>query len=305
MRRRRFLGATIAAALTQRAGAQISEPPLRCVGYNDMGEMLTDLAAHYAIRVPGARFVFDLKSTRSAPVALLEGRADLAPMGAEMERGDLAAITARWGKPPLALAIAHASLSPTALSSPTGVYVATGNPLVRIDLAALARILGASEPQSWRDAGIARPGRIRLFGLGEETAIGKFVMRQIGIDRFAPHLQRFGQSRDVVTAMAGDRDAFGFANLNHARPELRILALGARQGDYVVPTARTIISGCYPFDRRLLVYLPLSRNGRPDAATSHFMRFALSDEGQAVISRGSRGYLPLSRSERVAEIKKL
>jgi len=305
MLRRTFLGATIAATLAGRLEARAGEPALRIVGYNDMAEMLGALAARYVRHVPEARFEFDLKSTRSAPVALLDGRADLAPMGAELEADDAAAIAARWGRRPLELAIAHASLSPGALSSPTGVYVGAGNPLERIALPALARILSAPAPQTWQELGIDRPGTVRLFGLGEDTAIGKFMLRRLGIERFAPHMQRFGQSRDAAAAMAGNADALGFANLNHARPELRGLALSQNGHDYAAPTAQAIVGGSYPLDRRLLIYLPLPRRGKPVAAAVRFVRFALSDEGQAVIAGGTKGYLPLNRYDRVHEMKKL
>lgn len=74
-----------------------------------------------------------------------------------------------------------------------------------------------------------------------------------GRDRRA--LGRIGQSRDVAAAVAvAPPLAIGFANLNHLRPEIRVLRLVDDAGNEVETTEGEIHEGRFPLDRRLLIY---------------------------------------------------
>jgi len=300
--RRNFALGAIAAGWAGRAFARPASRTIRVVGYNDMDEMMAALVAAYRRHDPASEFVLDLKSTRSAPPALLSGAADLAPMGAEMEPPDQLAIARRWGREPAVFALAHASLEPRALSSPTGFYVAEQNPLREIRIDQLARIFGAATPGTWGELGGDRAAPLHLYGLDETTAISRFLQRKLGIAAgFPREMRRFFQSRDAAAAMALDPLALGFANLNHARPGLRALALVDAQGRRWAPDLATVRAGDYPLDRFLLLYARRQGDGGIEPGLARFIAFALSDKGQAIVASGTKGYLPLSRSERRRE----
>lgn len=284
-----------------------AEPPaLRVVGYNDMDDMLGALTEAYRRQVPDARFELILKSTRSAPPALLDGSADLAPMGAELEPAERAAIRARWGADPVEVAVAHDSLTPGTLSSPTGVFVHRDNPLREISLSTLKRVFAGDTPPEWRALEVPLNGAVRPLGLGPETAIGRFLLRHIlRTPGFTPGYRGFAQSRDAAAAVAADPAAIGFANLNHAQPGIRALTIIDERGIRRAPDARTIATGDYPLDRKLLIYARRDRTGSLDPRARAFLSFILSDTGQAIIARGRKGYLPLSPRERTIERRKL
>lgn len=268
--------------------------------------MLAALTARYSQLHPSERFELDLKSTRSAPPALLAGQSDIAPMGAPMEPDDIGAFRARWGYPPVQVNIAHASLQPSALSSPTGIFVHERNPIACLSLRALHEVFAAAAEMPWRALGVDRSGPIRLYGLSEETAIGRFMLRRLRLaGRFPETMRRFSQSRDAAAAIAGDGDALGFANLNHARPGLRALAIVDRSGRIVEPVMGSVYNGTWPFDRKLMLYLRRRSDGLLAKQPGDFVRFVLSDEGQRIIANGRKGYLPLNRNERQAELIKI
>lgn len=282
---------------------------IRIVGYNDMREMLTAIAPRVEALHPDVRIILDLPATRAAPAALIDGRATLAPMGAEMDAVDRAALRARWGSDPAEIRVAHDSLSPGALSSPTGVLVARDNPLREMSLAMVrAAFTAATPPSRWGDLG-ARGAWARqpvhLYCLAPDTAIGRHLLAgPLAGAAFAPACHLFHQSRDVAAAVAADRFGIGLANLNHAGGATRALALLDASGRHL-PDRAGIMSSSYPLDRFLLVYARRDRHGaiEPDAAM--VLDFLLSPVGQASIAHGTLRYLPLNPREVAVERMKL
>lgn len=284
------------------AGYLTAEGNIRVVGYNDMDEMLPALGAVFEARHPGIRFEWVLKGTRTAPGPLLDGTSAFAPMGAELEDGDLHAWRRAQPMGPLAVAIAHDSLTPGALSSPTGILVHASHPLQRISIAELRRVVAGGEGQSirWRELGVegeAGAHRIRVVGLAQDTAIGALMLRRLGVARYATHFDGHRQSRDVAAAVATDPHALGIANLNHAGPGLRALAIVDDEGREIRGDVEGIRSGLYPFDRHLLIYVRRDPQGRVEPVARAFLCLALSPQGQHLIASGRRGYLPLNAGE--------
>jgi phosphate transport system substrate-binding protein len=291
-------------------GAVTPEGRVRVVGYNDMDEMLDALGKGFARHHPGVRFDFQLKSTRSAPDTLIEGRSAFAPMGAELEPQDIARYRARYGIEPVEIRIAHDSFDPAALSSPTGIFVHRDNPVRALSLDQLKLAFSAREGAArltWGELGVGGPWQtapVHLKGLAADTAIGRRTAKVLGITEFAKDFESFRQSRDVVAASATDPYALAFANLNHARAELRAIDLLAG-GKVRRPDRETVAAGRYPLDRHLLIYAPRGVDGSVPRFVARFVRYVLSEEGQSIIASGTKGYLPLSKTERKIEAKKL
>ena len=285
---------------------------VRIVGYNDMDEMLTAILRPLE-HATGTRFALDLRSTRAAPGALIDGTSLLAPMGVEMEPDDRVAVRAAWGGDPIEFRIAHDSLDRAALSSPRGILVAATNPLRTIDIRRARRVFvrnSGSEPITrWGELGATgawaeRP--IHPVGMASDTAIGRFVLRHsFAASDYVANYAPKRQSRDVVAGVAADTDAIGLANLNHANGAVRALAITDNGGVVRQPTRQVVASGRYPLDRYLLVYARTDREGHIDPLAGQVLRAVLSAPGQAAIARGSRGYIPLASAERHVELIKL
>ncbi|MES2291396.1 MAG: substrate-binding domain-containing protein [Pseudomonadota bacterium] len=304
---------TAAAALLASAPANLvprdapyltADGRVRVVGYNDMDQMLPALGERFSRDHPGVRFDFVLKGTRTAPAALTNGTSAFAPMGAEFEPADLAAWRRVHSGEPLAVPIAHDSLHPSALSSPTGILVHASNPMRRMTMASLRRVVaplaGERPAMLWRDLGVhgaLADKPIRIVGLAADTAIGALTLRRIGAADYRAGFEAKRQSRDVAAVVAVDPTAIGIANLNHVTAGLRALAIAGKDGRFVPGDERGIRSGHYPLDRTLLIYVRRDGNGRVEPLARAFLDLALSPAGQAIIASGSRKYLPLSHQE--------
>lgn len=286
------------------AAYRTPEGRIRVVGYNDMADMLRALGAIFERRHPGIAFDWRLEGTRTAPGPLTDGTSAFAPMGAEFEPGHLAAWRRAHGADPLAVPVAHDSLTPGALSSPTGIFVHASNPLRRIAMDALRRVFaplpGETRIHHWRELGVPGPAGdrpIRPVGLAADTAIGALMLRRLRADAYVPDLDARRKSHDVAAAIAQAPDALGIANLNHAGPRIRALAIVDGSGRETVGDVDGIRSGRYPFDRHLLIYVRRDVQGRVEPLAHAFLCLALSEEGQQVVERGTRGYLALNSGE--------
>jgi len=281
------------------------EGAIAVVGYNDMRDILEGIVPLFVAAHPNVRFVLDLRGTRFAPAALAAGTSAFAPMGGELTPKQLEEYRAATGDDPLLFRVAHASLSPRALSGPLAIFVQRDNPLQSITLAQAARAF-AGEALRWRELGATgaladRP--IHPYGLKPETVLGIFAQKNVLYGRaFGKQFVGLAQSAEVVEKVAGDSLGIGFAAANRATSSVRALPLAAVQnGPPVAPSAENILAGRYPLDRFLLIYarrplMPLARE---------FLRLVLSPAGQRVVADSPQGYLPLSAAELAAERAKL
>lgn len=295
--------------VTPPAGAAYvsADGAVRIVGYNDMAGIIARWDAAFSALHPGVRFAPDLKSTRSAPPALIAGTSALAPMGAAFTPEDLAAYRQAVGGEPLMIRVAHDSLDSRALSGPLGVMVPSANPLPALDLVQVRRIFTAGHtPMTWGELGLTGPWRrrpVHLMGLRPETALAQVLRaRAFAGSSYSPRLQGFGHSTDVAKAVARDPLAIGFAGLDVPMAGVRVVPLAAGPGGRAVaPTRRTLQQGLYPLDRQLLIYArtPL------DPLVRAYLEFTLSCEGQAAVAADPLGYIPLTAAQARAERARL
>ncbi|SFH68052.1 phosphate transport system substrate-binding protein [Collimonas sp. OK307] len=301
-------------AFPREASYVTSAGEISIIGYNDMLGILTAINTLFVGAHPEFRFSLVLKGTRTAPAALAQGRSAFAPMGAEFSDAELTAYESVAGSKPTAIRVAHDSLEPRALSAPLALYVHHDNPIgkLSIDQAARAFTARTSDDQitRWGQLGLTgewaqRP--IHLCGLHAATALGIFMQKhKLGGHPYAVGFSGFPQSAEAVKCVGTDPLALGFAALNRATPEVKILAVSDHPAD---PSSRgsreDIISGSYPLDRHLYIFVRRSP-GRPlDAFVREYLRLVLSYEGQQAIASGTLGYLPLNAEELAEERSKL
>jgi phosphate transport system substrate-binding protein len=287
---------------------------IRIVGYNDMAEMLEQLAHRFTAAHPQFQFALDLNGTRTAPPALIAGQSLFAPMGAEFSDANLADYRRAMGADPLMVRIAHASLSPAARSSPLGFIVHRDNPLASISMDTARRIFtgrqGRPAIRSWRQLGLgpawgSRP--IEPTGLEERLALGLYMRNhKFGGRGFAANFVGKSQSRDVVAHVARHRNAIGFSNLSHANATVRVVPVAEHgMGPFLAGTEQDIRSGHYPLDRHLLIYAARRNDGTIDPVAHEWLQLVLSCDGQQAIAGGTLGYLPLNAAELDRERRKL
>nr|WP_253260702.1 substrate-binding domain-containing protein [Rhodanobacter glycinis] len=273
---------------------------VRIVGYNDMRWMLQAIDRRYMQRYPGVRFRLILHGTRTAPAALASGRSLLAPMGAPFLPTALAAYRRQVGTGPLRFRVAHAALDPRARSSPLAIYVNIGNPLSSIDMEQLRRSFTGIEPlATWSQLGLGgtwarRP--IHPCGLAPTTALGRYMrLQHFGGTAYAANYIGYAESAQVLARVAADPDALCIADLNQAVASVRMLGIRLGQGQGIsIGSSADIVSGRYPLDRYLYIYVRAPKAGVSERMVCRYLRLLLSDDGQRLLAAAAPDYLPLS-----------
>ena len=197
------------------------------VGYNDMKDLLEAVDRLFLASHPEFHFALDLPGTRQAPPALARGATAFAPMGAEFTASQLQAYRRTAAGPdPVAIRVAHASISPRAKSGPLLIVVNPANPLERLTVEEVARIFSTAgtgdDLTVWGQLHLSETWSncaIHPIGLAAETPLGESMLAQKMPGRhFRPGFRAEVQSEDVVRQVAEDPSAIGFSRANVVRP---------------------------------------------------------------------------------------
>jgi phosphate transport system substrate-binding protein len=253
------------------------------VGYNDMSHIITEWNRLFNFFYPGIFFENKLLSTRSAPDALLNEKSLFAPMGADFEPEALERFIKKNGAPPLTFAVSHNSLSSQALSGPIGILVHESSELDSIDLISLKQIL----------SGLSNMNLVP-YGLDETTALGKFMLEKLKLEKFSNSFQRFKQSRDVIAAAQKDPKGIAFSSAHLPHSGLKFLRISFDPSTQSVELNReNIENDLYPLDRTLNISVNL-KDGKMDELTKKYLLLASSCVGQNQILKSKQAYIPLN-----------
>ena len=277
---------------------------------------------------PDVRFDNHLAGTSAAIGALYTGRGDLALMGREILRPEVAAFKEVFGYPPTGLDVVTGSLNVRNRDYALVVFVNRDNPIKGLTLAQLRAIFavprspGAYAAITWGDVGLVGPWRhrpIHLYGLPISQGFAWFFEQRVfDRDRFwRPSLREFvdlkgsksggtdGGQR-MLDAMASDPDSVGYAGLLYHNAAVRPVALAeSARGPYIEPTRETVMDHSYPLTRMVTMFLNRRPGQAVDPKLREFLRYVLSRQGQEAVLRYGRGYLPILAPSAAAQLKKL
>lgn len=273
---------------------------IRVVGTEYVQTIVGELDALFVKTHPGLRFTPQLRGTGTAIPALTHGVTLFAPMGREADELELVPYKKIVGAAPLELRVAHASNTSPTLPTSLALYVNKANPIERLTLDQVARIFGSGHEQGditrWGQLGL--PGEwsgraIHPFGTPETGGFGSHMKRHVlhGAS-FSPAYEAEANTKAILRRVALDGAGIGFAAIGNVSPQLKMVAVS----DDV---------GAYPFGRYL--YFSLRRTpGKPvDPLVREYMRMVLSQEGQAIVSAGADGFLPLDAQEVAEQLARL
>lgn len=225
--------------------------------------------------------------------ALINGTVDLANASRSMEPEEIASAAKQAGHAPIEVVTGFDALA---------VYVHRDNPLSAISLPELAEIYGEQGTITrWSQLGI------RNTGCREDEII--LVSRQSNSGTFAYFREAlFGKKRDMRLGsldLHGSKDvvelvgrtpcAIGYSGLGYATHAVKALRVARKPGETAwPPNAETTISKQYPIARPLFVYT----HGVPNAQVRAYIKWILSDAGQAIVDQ--TGYVSLPAAMRRA-----
>jgi len=270
---------------------------LTSVGSDTASVLITRWAAAFQAGHPGARIQAQASGSASAPIALIEGAADLGPMSRPMNASEEAAFRARYGYAPTRVVVAHDAIA---------VFVHPDNPLAAATLAELdaiyssTRACGATAPiRNWNELRAGSGAPLPLLAIGRDSGSGTHeLFRELALcgGRYRAEVVAWPGNGAVVATVAGNREAIGYAGFGFVNGLVRPLAIARGPGDpAIAPDERSIASGRYPLSRAIYVYL----NHRPQQSLADlpraFLEYILSDDAQQLVRH--EGFIPLDADE--------
>ena len=293
-----------------------------------MGKLLRRWEEDFHRYQPHVRIVDDLYGSASAVGALYTGAGDLAILGEEVSPAEARGFERERHYAPTVFEVATGSVDVNYYDYAHMVFVNTANPLDRLTMPQLARILGnphrGSGPgpiRTWGELGLKgswAARKIQPYSWRFDQDFGLFLRARVlsGDERPNPGVREFvtynradgsvdDRGEQILQALARDPAGIAISNIRFANPSVRMVSLAATaSGPYVLPSAATLISRRYPLTRIIPAVVDL-RPGQPiDPAIREFLRFILSRDGQRALVEES-GYLPLGSKYVRAQLRKL
>lgn len=266
--------------------------------------------------------------TASAIGALYSGQGDLALMGREIWPSEVAAYEEVMGHKPTGISILTGSHAVRNKGYALTVFVHKDNPVERLTLAELDAIFGAEYRRghnpvtTWGELGAGdawRSEQVNLYGIDLSRGFARFFEEAVFLDGriWNPRITEFadlpgstGGKTDgghmVLEAIAEDRFGIGYSGMLYSHPGVKPVAVAKNSGNpYVFQNEDTVRDRSYPLTRIITMFLRGRLPCPPSPATTEFMRFVLSADGQSAIETGAPGYLSLTPEIAARELTKL
>jgi phosphate transport system substrate-binding protein len=257
---------------------------LRSVGSSALTQLLNRWTEDFKRIHPAFEIEVIGGGSGSAPPALTDGAAELAPMSRPMNTTERNAFRAKHGYDPTQITVGLDALA---------IYVNKNNPIQKIslrDLDALysvTRKRGGRELTTWGELGAAgewasKP--IRVFG--PQSSQGMYAVFRAEIlegGEYRYDMRTEPVASAIVQGVGADDYAIGFASQSLASARTKALAVSELpDGVATLPSHATALTEAYPLARKLFVYL----NRKPGTAlppmVQEFVTFVCSKEGQRI-----------------------
>ena len=252
-----------------------TETRLRVKGSDTIGGALGPaLVAAFAAKHPDTSIEIEALGSGTGFVGLFDGSADVAASSRAVKPEELDQAE-RLGVRLEELVLGYDGIA---------VVVHRDNPITSLTLDELGWLF-SGKIDTWAKVGGAQaPVRpvSRPSYSGTHSFFRDRVLRADGRRAaFARNVEVLETNEEVVEFVASHPNAITFVGLAWAKREgVKVLAVVGSDGP-VEPTTASIRSGRYPISRPLLFYT----RGRPKGPLAAFLRFALSPDGQSLVSR--------------------
>jgi phosphate transport system substrate-binding protein len=303
------------------AGYVLADGTIQIVGWDDLAGVFGNLDALYAKTHPGTRFKYVPGNLLAPQHSLIFGETAFAPIGMEFSSNLGSAYRALVKAPYFGVRIAHGAVESDARLSPLAFVVNKANPVEALSPGQLLHIftVGGRTPDivQWKQAGVQgelADREIHSYGLpesdhypSEDPGFGVYLFRdKWSMNHNARNYRMQRTYADVTRKVGEDPAGIGITTVNRVTAEVKVI--GVTAGDWgrpMVGTRQDVLTGRYPYDRFVYVYVRRLPGQPIDPFVKEYLRMVLSKEGQEAIASDSRGYLPLNGLELAAEASKL
>ena len=289
---------------------------------------------------PGLRISFYLPTSAIAFAALYYNQADVV-IGHRPSFYDLLAYQRVMSYDPTEITAVTGSYDVAGWENSTVILVHKDNPLEGITMEQLDGVFGAARDGGWAgtnfrpdwargpEKNIRTWGQLGLKGEWADKPINPygFNLRYNTATDFADKVlkasdkwnenihayahivqadgKRYIQADQITDALAKDKYGIAFNRYRGERPGIRRLPVAAGdKGPFIEHTLESVQSRAYPLYQEAYFYTNVKPGTPMDPNVKEFLRYVLSQEGQAEVMRDGK-YLPLTADVVRAQLKKL
>lgn len=277
---------------------------LNSIGSDTLNNLMTFWAEDFRKLYPNVNIQIEGKGSATAPPALANGTAQLAPMSRAMKPEEEEAFEQKYGFRPTRVSVALDCLA---------VYVHRDNPIAGLSLDQIDGIFsktrksGHQDVATWGQLGLAgnwasRP--ISLYGRNSASGTyGYFKENALWKGDFKDTVKEQPGTAAVVNGVANDRAGIGYGGIGYMTSEIRAVPLAKKAGDSPVePSFENALSGKYPLGRALYVYIA-KKPGEPlTPLVEEFLKFVLSKQGQEIVVKDGYGPLPAAAAAKQLKV---
>jgi phosphate transport system substrate-binding protein len=247
-------------------------------GSDTMLILNNELAAEYSGREPSVKFKVLGGGSGRGIAALMEGKTDIAAASRAMKEKEIAAFEKRTGRRPQEIVVALDGI---------GVYVHNNNPVSKLTLSELARIL-TGEIRNWREVG-GLNRRIDIYNRDKYSGTRAFMQKHVLQGKSFSSLAREVSTTAMLTScVSRNQSAISYGGIAYSQGA-HIIRLAKGPGEVGVwPSQENVSTGKYPLSRPLFFYV------NPDSLDEEmrtFLDWVRSPAGQRVVS--FVGYYPI------------
>ncbi len=278
---------------------------LSSAGSDTLSNLMTLWSDSFKRVYPSVNIQVQAAGSSTAPPALSEGTANFGPMSRAFKDNEIEAFEQRFGYKPTAIRVAIDAVA---------VYVHKDNPLQEITIEQIDAIFSVTrrcgsrrDIALWGDLGLTggwqeRP--IQIYGRNSVSGTyGYFKSVALCAGDYKNSLNEQPGSASVVQAVASSLNAVGYSGIGYRTSGVKALRVGRHGANPVSANIASAADGSYPLSRFFYIYVNKPPNQPLLPLEREFVRFALSSEGQAIVSKD--GYIPVSPQIAYRELQKL
>lgn len=295
-----LLAILLSAPASEAARADAFAGTLTIVGSDTLSTLVLRWSEVFRTQHPDVLIQLQTPGSASAPIALLEGAADIGAMSRPMSADEQATFKRRYGYAPTGIIVARDAII---------VIVHPDNPLTSITRRQLDAIysdtLRCGAPAQitrWSalDGADSPNADTRILPTGRNSASGTsefFREQALCGGAYRADVVVWPGHGATIAAVSGNPEAIGYVGIGYLNGLVRPLAF-AQSDDAapVAPVMENVMSGAYPLARPLYLYVNRPPGRAPSPLPADFLAYVLSDEAQAAVA--AEGFLPLERGER-------
>ncbi len=282
-----------------------------------LGELWQQGFAKYQ---PGIRLSYYLPTSALAFAALYYDQADMV-MGHRPGFYDLLAYERVKSFDPTEFTVVTGSFDVGGWENSLTILVNEDNPLKCINMEQLDGVFGSERTGGWAGLGLTgewadKPINVYGFSLRYNTATDFSDKVLKGSDKWNEKIQAYGNivnpdgsryiEADQITDNLGkDKYGLGYNRFRGERPHVRRIAVAPGGSHACVDhTLENVQNRTYPLYNEQYFYVSVKPGTKMDPRVREFIRYVLSQEGQAEVMRDGK-YLPLTAEVVREQLKKL